>query len=844
MRTYLLSSQYRSLLFVLIFVLGGGLTACSDDSSSGGDLGPGDCAVGERFNEVNGKCEPTRGGNHNNDPSDAGDDAASDVDDDVFVPPDTDYDPDAANQVDVDDDDRCTPGIDSDDDGLTNECECRLGTDPSNSDTDGDGVPDGEEDANQNCRFDPGESDPRTADTDGDGLDDGQERVNGTDFLDPDTDGDGVPDGAEVDSGCMDPRSEHSDDDGIPDGVEDTNGDGEIGTCPDRNYDPSCANGESDPCSNDTDGDGTPDNDEVQYLDCRPEDTQNLTQPQLITSNGGDYQLAVPNALDTAQVSGLNGPAHVFNDGTNDFAGFIAAISGSQSTVEATRDEIVGQVTSLYSGSVRRSTGRRITTHDGYSAAVGAVVELADVTNISEARDDILGALGSGTASHSLSSSFPSGSSSDPLLFVFEAVQRSGSDYVLSAAVVRESDFEDDTAATGYLIADITGGAAIAEASETLTEQCVSYRVNTNPEVDFIWVIDGSGSMNEEISQVRAFADDFVQILQASNLDWRLGVTTGSCDGIEDDTAISQEVSSIFGSGWDSSCPSLPSFPGISFSPYSNGKLCDHNNANFTRDPQKFKDCVQTVADDESGEHTVSMGLAAIDRALPRTPGDPVKIREDAAVVVISVTDEFDEYVQSEMGWPEAGDGSNPPQDPTTDPNFDSAGLDQVIQPLTDYYLRPEVGATVFGIHWIPGEQCSTAAEAAVGIQRVVNTTGGTSGSICQSDLTATLSEIADASAGIASGLRLRGTPAPPSVDVNIGQVSSGTIVDWPRGRDDGWDYDSIVNRVTFQGPNPPQTGDRVVIPYLRWDGSIQQCTDDTDCPSEQKLRCVDGVCL
>jgi hypothetical protein len=74
--------------------------------------------------------------------------------------------------------------------------------------------------------------------------------------------------------------------------------------------------------------------------------------------------------------------------------------------------------------------------------------------------------------------------------------------------------------------------------------------------------------------------------------------------------------------------------------------------------------------------------------------------------------------------------------------------------------------------------------------------------------------------------------------------VSTQTIVDWTRSRSDGWDYDSIVNRVTFKGPNPPQTGDRVVIPYRRWAGSVRQCTVDTDCPQEQKYRCVDGVCI
>ena len=48
-------------------------------------------------------------------------------------------------------------------------------------DSDGDGIPDFEEDANHNHRVDHGETDPLNPDTDGDGADDGVERRKGTD---------------------------------------------------------------------------------------------------------------------------------------------------------------------------------------------------------------------------------------------------------------------------------------------------------------------------------------------------------------------------------------------------------------------------------------------------------------------------------------------------------------------------------------------------------------------------------------------------------------------------------------------------------------------------------------
>ena len=147
--------------------------------------------------------------------------------------------------------------------------------------------------------------------------------------------------------------------------------------------------------------------------------------------------------------------------------------------------------------------------------------------------------------------------------------------------------------------------------------------------------------------------------------------------------------------------------------------------------------------------------------------------------------------------------------------------------------LKPELGATAFGIVWPSGETCApNGAAVAHAITQIANETGGSVGSICQTDITNTLRVIAEASAGISSGLRLRGVPVAPTVKVVLGDASTGAVGDMLRSRADGYDYDAIVNRVTFKGPNPPQTGDRVVIPYRRWENSVFMCVTTEDCPA------------
>ena len=323
------------------------VAACSD--TAGENNGVPECAQGERYNPVTGACE-LRAAMNNGEPDGGGDDNNVDRPDGGGGGGNNGgLDAGTDAQVDPGDlgDQRCAAGRDDDGDGLTNDCECVLAIDPAGADTDGDGLDDGEEDANKNCRVDPGvETDPRSSDTDVDGAPDGDELAAGTDPLAQDTDGDGVLDGVEL-SACLDPLMADTDGDGLPDGVEDANGDGEIGTCANRAYAPDCAAGESDPCAADTDGDGKPDSDEAQYRDCRPEDLQNLATPQFLTSMAADYKLAleqgVVTSVATSTGGGLN--AHVFEEGTIGYTGFVASLDPSgQTNPSLVADAVVGLV--------------------------------------------------------------------------------------------------------------------------------------------------------------------------------------------------------------------------------------------------------------------------------------------------------------------------------------------------------------------------------------------------------------------------------------------------------------------------------------------------------------------
>jgi hypothetical protein len=141
--------------------------------------------------------------------------------------------------------------LDDDGDGIFDVIE--MGGDPYNPvDSDGDGVPDYQDtDSDNDTILDLHEGGGGGVDSDGDGL---------PDYLDEDSDNDGIPDAIEagdsnpntppVDSdgdNTADFRDPDSDNDGLLDGLEDLNHNGVV--------DP----GESDPHSDDTDGDGVTD---------------------------------------------------------------------------------------------------------------------------------------------------------------------------------------------------------------------------------------------------------------------------------------------------------------------------------------------------------------------------------------------------------------------------------------------------------------------------------------------------------------------------------------------------------------------------------------------------------
>ncbi len=95
---------------------------------------------------------------------------------------------------------------------------------------------------------------------------------------------------------------------------------------------------------------------------------------------------------------------------------------------------------------------------------------------------------------------------------------------VIMGGVSRLSDYSNYNKRTIHHMDDFSNGTGLAGPSDGTTAECESYAVATVPMADVIWVIDESGSMSEEQQSVASNAVDFFNRAQAYGLDFRMGV--------------------------------------------------------------------------------------------------------------------------------------------------------------------------------------------------------------------------------------------------------------------------------------------------------------------------------
>ena len=344
---------------------------------------------------------------------------------------------------------------------------------------------------------------PTDGDTDDDQLSDFEELAAGTDPCKADTDNDGADDSTELDLG-LNPNKPSTFDDGVLDGER-----WRVNACaaPDD-----------------------PDEDFTGTIDYYGSDT-------------GNYKIGLPPGFSNyRQLTLTNTPAPiaagVYGDNLTSVNGFILsknAENGRTAPDQSLRDTVRPEILDLAGGTnnlIFGTNGGAFTTHDGKRASIGRyLIETPTDKSAAKVREELLLGLNAFSQSDVAGQGLPSTAGQTYSRFrifvsvIFRANANGPSQALLSAAVTPASVY-DSRNQVRFQMDDLTNTTNISEEVDGTLIGCERFEPAQDiPKAYFYWVLDQSGSMNQNNSDLASFGQSFVNQVQRTQLDFQLGVT-------------------------------------------------------------------------------------------------------------------------------------------------------------------------------------------------------------------------------------------------------------------------------------------------------------------------------
>ncbi len=599
----------------------------------------------------------------------------------------------------------------------------------------------------QVCLDDCNYSGPRAdeVDCDYDGLSNTEEATLGTDTCDNDTDGDKLSDLKELQEGT-DPLVNDSDGDGLEDADELFFG--------------------FDPNNPDTLNDGMLDGDRWIVTAC---DNPQSEQVDYYLSAEGDWQIALPPAfsnyseltISTAQAQSKLAAA-VFDDTANEVTSFVLSTKptvNQQNGVDVLRSYVPSSGGPLRSvGALEQSSnGGEFNTHDFHKAAIGRyLVNTNTPKSARQIRDELLFAIAPFSAADVTGLPNSSGATYNEFrIFIsatFRESQLQGNRIITTVAIAPAEKF-DLREKVQFRMDDLTNTTNVSSAGDLNQTDCAQFRAGEgNPAADFYWVLDQSGSMDDDFTRVKNVANDFFAELQNTALDYRLGVVP-----MDEDIHGRVRVPP----GWHT------------------------DQATFIDEIDDFViDCDGCGSSAGFAEYGLQVAEEGIKWMRSSAAPQAVRIRPDAQLVTIFMSDEEAESIKDNPLNTQAGQNL-----------------------LNDYKIFFSANTIAFAIVDSPGFSGGCTAEGEA-YKQVALATGGSFASLCDADISETIQDIIFAATGLASNYRVAQVPISSTLRV----FKNGEWV--PRSRENGFDYFAQSNAIAFFGSYRPEPADPTMGRY------------------------------
>ena len=774
---------------------------------------------------------------------------------------------------------------DADCDGIPDWEEMQFGTDPHNRDSDGDGIWDGIEvgrisSPDSKCQYAfprnllPTEwtTSPVRQDTDCDGISDGDEDKNKNGRLDgdtetnptnPDTDGDDLWDGVELgvregmillggnpvplteaDLLCDDrrqqyaaedcpenfrrttnPRNPDSDGDGIPDGTEDSNKNGcfepNLFGEGDRFSKAPGHVGETDPRH--------PDLDVVSKI-CLPE---NLAKVDIRQNSAAQLALGLPQGFQYVDI--LNGTTRGFMgvDAKNNVAFVAWKHPGTVADLAALRNLATKQAQDVGSAT-NPNIPAAFTTWDStqpnaYSSTFTLSGNMSASTRVNAIANKLL----------NTTNVLPLVGTSEATQYVrAQYIRRDNGEVIVVMAVALDNDHINGS--PGFFgLMDVAGG-AIASHLDRKVVQC-ERALALRKKVDFLFVVDDSGSMSSSQTRLGVAAKAMAEALDSSTLDWRVALVTASYHrGNHPNTGIIR--------GFTNNTQVLQSWLQSNIACNNFSTTCRRDWAGTELPCGNANNACWVNTNGNAAESMLGAArLALMDMSLDNAP-NAVKLQKDAEIVVVILSDTDDQstslfssadattswesiehFVDFFMGRPSFAKQT-------------ATGNCNTVPPTNCTTVRPirKDPILVHAISCPSGQSCGDLSPATnpTRIERITKETGGFFTDIRapasgQPDrISSTMAEIVRSIISRA-GMKTQKPFIGASLRVAIENTENPDLCDGKniqRDRKNGFDYDGIERTISFFGACRPKAGmeSLVAISYLAWEASSRlPCEDD-----------------